>query len=263
MAKISTVIITYNEEQNLRELLPLLYWCDEIIIVDSGSTDQTLDVCRSYNCKIFYRKFEGYGAQKRYALSLAENDWILSLDADEILSNELVAEIKQEMISPSADGYYIPMVFVFMGKEFRYGKENWRYFLRLFNRKRGDFSDDIVHEQISVDGSCKKLSGNIYHYSYRNFAQYFEKFNRYSSLAAEIAYTKGKRRSVIAVLFALPVNFLKYYLLERNFLNGWSGFYWSVFSSFYHFTKYIKLRELYARTSELPTYRIGQKTNLI
>jgi glycosyltransferase involved in cell wall biosynthesis len=253
MFKVSAVIITCNEEHNLCQLLPQLVWCDEIIIVDSGSTDKTLDVCRYYNCKIYYREFEGYGPQKRYALSLAENDWILSLDADEILSDELIAEIRNEMNSPSADGYYIPMVFVFMGKEFRYGKENWKYFLRLFNRKRGDFSADRVHEQILVDGCCKKLSGNIYHYSYRTFAQYFEKFNRYSTLAAEAAYARGKKRSLLAVLFALPLSFLKYYLLEGNFMNGLNGFYWSVLSSFYQFIKYIKLREMYARTRSLQT----------
>jgi glycosyltransferase involved in cell wall biosynthesis len=250
MAKVSTVIITYNEEHNLRKLLPMLFWCDEIIIVDSGSTDQTLALCKFYNCKIFYRKFEGYGVQKKYALSLAKNDWILSLDADEVLSKELIAEIREEMNKPSADGYYIPMVFVFLGTEFRYGKESLRYILRLFNRTRGNFSDDIVHEQIMVDGNCKKLSGNIYHYSYRDLAQYFEKFNRYSTLGAEVAYTRGKKRSLAAVLFALPLNFLKYYFIEMNFMNGWSGFYWAILSSFYHFAKYIKLREIYARPAK-------------
>ena len=250
MVKVSAVIITYNEEHNLRQLLPLLFWCDEIIIVDSGSTDKTLDICRFYDCKVYYREFEGYGLQKKYALSLSKNDWVLSLDADEMLSHELIAEIRKEMSNPSADGYYIPMVFVFMGKEFRYGKENSKYFLRLFNRTRGDFSADKVHEQIRVDGCCKKFSGNIYHYSYRDFTQYFDKFNRYSTLAAEAAYMRGKKRSLLAILFALPFNFFKHYFLEGNFMNGAGGFYWSVLSSFYHFTKYIKLREIYARANK-------------
>lgn len=251
MAKISAVIITYNEEHNLPLLLPKLLWCDEIVIVDSGSTDRTLAICLAYNCKIHYRKFEGYGLQKKHALSLAENDWILSLDADEIPSDELIDNLREEMRNPSADGYYIPMVFVFMGREFRYGKESLRYILRVFNKTRGSFSEDKVHERIVVNGICKKLSGSFYHYSYRDFTQYFEKFNRYSSFGAEISYHQEKKRSLVAVLFAIPLNFLKYYFVERNFMNGWSGFCWSVLSAFYHFAKYLKLREIYAGQARL------------
>jgi len=263
MVKVSAVIITYNEEHNLRQLLPSLFWCDEIIIVDSGSTDGTLGICRSYHCKVFHRDFDGYGQQKRYALSLAKNEWILSLDADELLSAALIAEIQTEMESPSADGYYIPMVFVFMGKEFKYGKENSKYFLRLFNQKLGYFTADKVHEQVRLDGRCARLSGNIYHYSYRSFAQYFEKFNRYSTLAAEIAYEKGKKRSLLAVLFALPLNFFKYYFLEGNFMNGWGGFYWAVLCSFYHFTKYLKLREIYAGAGSMRIFGADGQTRAI
>lgn len=259
MCKVSAVIITCNEEHNLQMSLPKLTWCDEIVIVDSGSTDGTIQICRSYNCKVHYRKFDGYGKQKKYAIGQASNKWVLCLDADEVMSDELVEELKREMKAPSADGYYIPMVFVFMGKQFRHGKEGWRYFLRLFDRTKGGFTDHKIHEKIELNGNCKKLLNSIYHFSYRNFYQYFEKFNRYSSYGAEMAYAEGKKRSLTAIVFAVPLNFLKYYIVERNILNGVSGFYWSMLCAFYHFAKYIKLSELHRIKSNLDVLGLPDK----
>ena len=251
MQLLSTVIITCNEEHNLRRSLPKLTWCDEIIVVDSGSTDNTLDICKKFGCKTYHRKFDGYGSQKQYAVSLARNKWVLCLDADEVLSDELVKEIQEELEHPSAEGYLIPLTFVFMGKQFRYGKEAWRYFLRLFNKEAGNFDDRKVHEKIILEGTQQKFKNNILHYSYQNISQYFNKFNKYSSYGAEIACRQGKNRSVFMIVLAVPLNFLKYYFLELNILNGLSGFYWSAFNAFYHFVKYIKIREYYAKMEEL------------
>ncbi len=262
MQPLSTVIITCNEENNLRRSLPKLTWCDEIIIVDSGSTDNTLEVCKRYDCKIYHRQFEGYGAQKQFAVSLARNKWVLCLDADEVLSDGLVDEIKEEMNQPSAEGYLIPMTFVFMGKKFKYGKEAWRYYLRLFNKEAGNFDDRKVHEKIVLDGQQKKLQNNILHYSYRSIAQYFNKFNKYSSYGAEMACQQGKTRSMLMIVLAIPLNFLKYYFIELNMLNGISGFYWSVFNAFYHFVKYIKIRELHAKMKELKDLGIPHLTSI-
>lgn len=250
MLPISTVIITLNEEYNLLNSLPKLTWSDEIIIVDSGSSDNTLSICKQFGCKIYHRKFEGYGDQKQFAVSLAKNKWILCLDADEVLTDELIEEIKEEMKNPVAGGYLIPMTFVFMGKKFRHGKESWRYFLRLFNKEAGNYNNCKVHEKIEIKGIEKKLTNNLYHYSYHSISQYFDKFNRYSSYGAEVAYGQGKRKSLAQVMFAVPLNFLKYYFLEANILNGIEGFYWSAFNAFYHFVKYLKIREIYARIDE-------------
>lgn len=245
-AKVSAVIITYNEAQNIRRTLSQLYWCHEIVIVDSHSTDATVGICKEFGCQVFYREFDGYGSQKRFAVSKASYDWILCIDADEVLTDDLVHEITS---MPAWDlseyaGFSFRMNLVFLDKEFLYGKESGRYFLRLFNKQKGGFTEDKVHESIRVNGPVKKMNYIIRHYSYTSLHQCLEKSNRYSTYSAEMAFSKGKDKPIVVVLLGLPFNFIKYYLLERNFLNGMKGFYWSVFSSYYHFAKHVKLKEL-------------------
>ncbi|MCW3091211.1 MAG: glycosyltransferase family 2 protein [Ferruginibacter sp.] len=244
--EVSAVIITYNEEQNIRRTLSKLTWCDEIVVVDSFSSDNTVAICKEFGCKIFSRTFDGYGAQKQFAVSQATNDWILCIDADEVLADRLVTEIQKTLISNEEyAGYSMRMNFVFLDKEFRHGKESERFFLRLFNKQLGYLSNDKVHESICVAGPVKKLQHAIKHYSYTSLHQCLEKVNRYSTYSAEMAFSKGKNKSMLAILFGLPFNFFKYYLLELNCLNGRNGFYWAVFSSYYHFAKYVKLKELH------------------
>jgi glycosyltransferase involved in cell wall biosynthesis len=243
--KISAVIITHNESRNIRRTLSRLYWCDEIVVLDSHSTDDTVAICREFGCRVFFKTFEGYGSQKKHAVELANNDWILCLDADEVLSDSLISEIitafRQE---PSCAGFLLPMNLVFLGREFRYGKESQRYFLRLFHKGRGKFNDARVHEKIELKGETVKLKHALQHFSYNSLRQWYEKMDRYTTLGAEEAVRKGKNKGRLALLIALPYYFIRYYFLERNFLNGLEGFYWSVFNSYYHFTKYAKIREL-------------------
>lgn len=244
--KVSAVIITYNEEQNIRRTLQQLHWCDEIVVVDSYSTDNTVTICREFNCTVLFKEFEGYGAQKRFAVAQASHDWVLCIDADEVLGDELVEEILQipaeEAVTYS--GFSFRMNLVFLGKEFKHGKESGRHFTRLFNKKQGGFTNDKVHEAIKVTGPVKKLNQIILHYSYTSLHQCLEKNNRYSTLSAEIAYSRGKDKPMAVILLGLPFNFIKYYFVERNILNGMKGFYWSVFSTYYHFSKHVKLKEL-------------------
>ena len=242
---VSAVIITLNESFNLKKSLPKLYWCNEIIVVDSGSSDDTVAVAKHFGCKVFNRSFDNYGSQKKYAFSLAKNNWILSIDADEVLSDNLVGELKSEMRSPAFTGYYVPINLVFMGKVFKFGKEARMFRLRLFNKKFGTLQDNNLHEKILVQGNVKKLKGRIYHYSYKNYEQYFNKFNNYSSVSAQIAYDSGKKKTRGAILLAIPFNFFKCYVLDGNFMNGFQGFCWAIVSSYYVFIKYLKITELY------------------
>jgi glycosyltransferase involved in cell wall biosynthesis len=245
--KVSAVIITHNESRNLRRTLAQLNWCDEILLVDSHSTDDTAAIGEEFRCRVLFKTFEGYGAQKRYAVSQAKNDWVLCIDADEVLSEALVREIMIEFSKgPSCLGYRLPMNLVFLGREFRYGKESQRYFMRLFNRQAGNFNEATVHEKIELEGKVGRMQNKILHYSYGSLQQWIDKCGRYTTLAADGAVKKGKKKSVVAVLFALPYYFFRYYFIERNILNGLEGFYWSVLSALAHFTKYIKIRELNA-----------------
>jgi glycosyltransferase involved in cell wall biosynthesis len=242
--KISAVIITYNEEKIIRKTLSRLYWCDEIVVVDSYSTDNTVAICREFGCDVYSRTFDGYGAQKQFAIARATNDWVLCIDADEIPTDKLIQEIRGIRPDTAYAGFSFPMSLVFLDKEFLHGKESGRHFLRLFNRKKGGVTSDKVHESFQVKGPVKKLQHTILHYSYTSIHQCIEKLNRYSTISAGISHSKGKNKSVLAVLFGLPFNFVKYYLIERNCLNGMKGFYWSVFATYYHFLKYVKLKEL-------------------
>jgi len=248
---VSAVIITRNESLNIRRTLSKLYWCDEIVVLDSYSTDDTVAICKEFGCRVFFHRFEGYGAQKRMAVSKAKNNWILSLDADEVLSDALILEMTTEFArsEPSCSGYELPMNLVFLEKEFRYGKESQRYFLRLFDKRKGNYDNKNVHEKIGLSGEIKKFDHTILHYSYTSVEQWYKKCDQYSSLSAEAAMGKGKSKSLLAVLFAMPYYFFRYYFIERNFLNGENGFYWSVFSSFYHLMKYAKIRKLRAARS--------------
>ena len=251
MQRVSAVLITLNEELNLKRTLLQLSWCDEIIVVDSGSTDNTVQLCRNFGCKVVHRAFDGYGTQKQFAVSLSRNNWILSIDADEVLSDSLVDEIKKEMAAPRAAGYLLPMNLVFLGKEFTFGKESNRFFLRLFNKQLGNFNDRKVHEGIELTGEKIKFKNKILHYSYKDISQYFKKLNTYSSFGAKLAFEKGKNKSVFNIVTTIPLNFLKFYILHGNVLNGANGFYWSVFNTYYHLVKYLKIRELYDQHSKL------------
>jgi glycosyltransferase involved in cell wall biosynthesis len=243
--KVSAVIITCNESRNIRRTLSKLHWCDEVVIVDSYSTDDTVAICEEFGCRIFFKTFEGYGAQKKYAVSKAGNDWILCIDADEVLSDALIIEILAALGgNHSFAAYELPMNLVFLDKEFRYGKESRRYFLRLFNKQSAGFNEGLVHEKIEVEGRTGRMENKILHYSYDDIGQWHEKCGNYTTLGARGTVSRGGTRSVLAVVCALPLYFIRYYFVNLNFLNGLQGFYWSAFSSYSHFMKYVKIREL-------------------
>ena len=177
--KISAVIITYNEEAIIGETLSRLWWCDEIIIVDSGSTDRTAEICQKYGSRLFTRKFRGFGEQKKYGVSQAKNDWILCIDADEVLTEPLIDEILSELgrNENTHAAYTIPRNLVFMNKVFAHGKESGCPIIRLFNKTRANWDVAVVHEKVTVDGTVKHLSGKILHYSYHDYNQFLGKIN--------------------------------------------------------------------------------------
>jgi glycosyltransferase involved in cell wall biosynthesis len=247
MLKISAVIITFNEASRIRATLDSLVWCDEIIIVDSGSTDETITICKEYStCKVFNQPFLGYGPQKKHAVDLATHDWVLSIDADEVVVPELKLEIKQLLATNNIThvGFHIPRSHVFLNKVFMHGREYKHYYLRLFNKKHGNFNNKTVHEGIEVVGTTAKLKNHMLHDSYINTYHYFEKFNSYTTLAAENSLLKKKKISKWSICLKFPFSFFKYYIIDRNFMNGYAGFVWALFSSFYKVVRVVKYYEL-------------------
>jgi glycosyltransferase involved in cell wall biosynthesis len=243
--KVSAVIITFNCDSTIRATLDALGWCDEIVVVDSGSTDNTKEICIEHSCKFSTHVFEGYGAQKQYATGLAVNDWILSVDGDEVLSAGLQEELKllfeqEEIPYP---GFMVPISLVFMGRIFRFGQEANQLHLRLFNRRHGGFDAAAVHEKVHIRGEVKRLKNTVYHFSHKDIAHYFEKFNRYTSVAAEEAVKNNRKAGVLKIAVILPITFILKYFIRLNFLNGFAGLAWSALAAYYSFVKYLKIYE--------------------
>ncbi len=242
--KISVFIISFNEENIIAECLEKLFWANEIVVVDSGSTDKTVEICQKFGAKVIYNKFENFGIQKQFALNQTNNNWVLSLDADEVLSDKLILEIQNTIFSDEFQGYLIPRTHVFLGKIFKHGSENKKPILRLFNKQKGKFLENKIHETIIVQGKIGNLQNEMLHYTVSDIATAVRKNINYSLLSAELKKENNKKTSRSAIIFKLPFEFFRVYFLQRNFLNGYQGFIWSVFSSFGGFIKYAKLYEL-------------------
>lgn len=242
---ISVFIIAKNEADNLKLSLPKLYWCDDIILINDNSTDDTVAIAEHFGCKVYNRAFDGFGTQKQFAVSKTSHQWVLNIDADEVLSNELIEEIlKLNLNSTNIAGYTIPIRHVFLGKVFLHGKESKFYHLRLFNKNFGNFDDAKVHEKVKLNGAVKPFENVVLHYSYKDLKHYFEKFNHYTSIGALKLKEKGKQRNLIFTFASFPFYFIKHYLIYANILNGKAGFIWSYLNALYHVVKYLKLYEL-------------------
>lgn len=250
MQPISATVITYNEERNIAEALQSLTWADEIIIVDSGSTDATVQICRQFTESIFHRDWTGYVDQKHFAVEKAGHDWIFSLDADERTGPELRKEIQELAASGfHLHGYKIPRVAFFMGQWIRHGDWYPDYQLRLFDRRYGRWEGGQVHESVKTDGKSGYLKGEIYHFTYRSFSDYLRRLEIYSNLAAYDYQQKGVSATPMKLLGNPIAAFIKAYLLKRGFLDGTPGFSVAVMGAVSVFFKYAKLYELQRKRS--------------
>ncbi|NQV03766.1 MAG: glycosyltransferase family 2 protein [Bacteroidia bacterium] len=247
MPDISVVIIALNEEQNIRRCLESVKeLASEIVVVDSMSTDQTAEICRSLGCRVIPREFDGYSTQKQFAVDQASNDWIFSIDADEVVTPELKEEIKALFSRPVIDevGFETCFSLVYLGRKLKHGGAGSDYHLRLFNRNTGGFTKVKVHEGIEVTGKIRRLHGEVLHYSYRDLTHHLVKLNYYSSRAAEGYVQRGKWFSKTWVILKFPISFLQFYCCKAGFLDGYPGFMWSLLAAFYASLKIAKSIEL-------------------
>lgn len=243
MEKISVIIITKNEESQIDECLQSVGWADEIIIVDSESTDRTVDIAKNYTKNIITRKWEGFAAQKSYALSLANNEWVLSLDADERITPGLKNEIHQIDLN-DADGYFIPRENYFLHKHIvtcGWGKDSQ---LRLFKKSRTTVADRLVHEGFIVQGRISTLRNPMIHYTYNSIESAVSKINHYSSLQAEETFKNKCRVTGITILLHGVSSFYKSYIALKGIKDGIHGFCISFIDSLTTFLTYMKIWEL-------------------
>ena len=256
MPLLSVALITYNEEQNLRRTLESVRWADQIVVVDSGSTDRTVEVARSFNAEVVERPWSGFAAQKNFALSQCTGQWILSLDADEELSPELQCQIRTLLsTNPPVDAFRLRRRNLFLGRWIRHGGFYPDSKLRLFRRaaagsaQRPHFEDRPVHETIVFEGSEQTLDYALIHHAYPTLESYLEHMNRYSTLGAELLLGKGRiSRSWLA--FVLNVSYLPYlnfswnYIVRLGFLDGREGLLLHLYQAVYTSWKYAKAWEL-------------------
>ncbi len=245
MEPISATLIVLNEERNIAAALQSLSWTDEIVVVDSGSTDGTLEICSTFTDRILHRNWTGYVDQKNFAVAQAAHDWIFSLDADERLSPELVREIGElRRNGLKHPGYRIPRVACFMGRWIRHGDWYPDYQLRLFDRRRGRWQGGRVHESVKIAGNSETLHGEIHHYTYHTLSDYLKRLELYSSLAAADYLQRGKRSGPLLMLGNPFVTFIKAYLLRLGFMDGVPGLMVALMGAASVFFKYAKLYEL-------------------
>lgn len=247
MIKISSIILAKDEEKNIARCIDSQKGCiDEIIvIVDSRTSDNTVEVLKEKGVRYEVCAWMGYAKTKQYALSKASNEWVLWIDADEALTPELNREMMDFKESdPEYDAYSIPRKANFLGRWIMHSGWYPGRVERLFNKSRVYFSDKDVHEHLVIKGAAGKLKHDLEHYTDPSIRHYFDKFNIYTSLAAEELYKKNRNASLKDILLRPPFLFIKMYIMKAGFLDGLNGFMLAVFSSLYVFTKYCKLWEL-------------------
>ena len=252
MPKLTVTVITRNEAADIGDALASVAWADEIVVVDSCSSDATVEIARRHTNRVFVREWPGYIAQKNFAASQASNDWIFSLDGDERVTPELAAEIRKLLATDPTDaGYRVPRVSWYLGQWVR--TTDWfpDYQLRLFDRRRGEWTGRYVHETLSVRGSVGRLSGELQHYAYRDISEHLETIDRYSTYAAQQMFEDGKRTNAAQLALHPPFAFLRNFLLRGGFRDGSAGLVISALNSYYVFLKFAKLWEI-QRTPPAP-----------
>ncbi len=248
---ISVTVITLNEEANLSRCLKSVAWADELIVIDSGSTDQTVKIARDAGAQVFTHPWPGYGQQKNFAQSKCTHDWVLNLDADEEVPPELAQEINNALTQGDCQGYLFPRKTFYLGRWIRYGGWYPNYLVRLANKKYAAWTEPNVHEELKVEGKLGTLQSPLNHYTFSSIQEQILTNVRYARLGSEELRLSGQSPSLIKLIFKPIGKFFETYLIKRGFLDGLAGFIISVNAAHSMFLKYANLFEARLRKLEL------------
>lgn len=244
--KISLCVITFNEALHLEKCLGSASWVDEMIVVDSKSTDETVEIAKRFGCRVIVQDFLGHVKQKAFAVEQAAHDWVLCLDGDESLKPGAEAEIRGVLSDgkgQSLGGYYFPRHTFYLGGWINHGGWWPEYRLRLFNREKGGWTGVDPHDRVEVKGETARLKTEIVHYNYRDLTHHLEKVNAYTSIMADRRCKAGAKPSLFKMVFNPFGRFLRMYFLKHGILDGRRGFILAVIGAFYVFLKYAKIWE--------------------
>jgi glycosyltransferase involved in cell wall biosynthesis len=244
MNTISVVVISKDEEKSIARCLGSVRWADEVIVVDTGSADRTPEMAEGLGAKLYRTEWKGFGRAKQLGVEKATGEWVLSVDADEEITDVLASEIREAVTVDSFAGYFIPRRTNFLGRWIRHSRWYPDYVLRLFRRQAGAFTSSLVHERVNIDGEVGKLTSPILHYSYPDVDTYLRKLETYTSLAAKELHRKGRKFSLSSLILKPLAAFSRHYITGAGFLDGVEGFMIASLSAFGVMTKYIKLRSL-------------------
>jgi glycosyltransferase involved in cell wall biosynthesis len=243
-AAVSAVLITKDASSRLEACLTSLHFCDEIIVVDSGSTDETCEIARRFKARVIAKDWLGFGRQKQFAVDHASHDWVLCIDSDEWASAPLAASIMQALAKPVAPVYRMSRCNLFLGRWLRHGEGYPDWSLRLFDRRSARWSDDPVHEKVLYAVTPGTLEGDLMHESAPGLREYLDKQNRYTTLAATQLFERGQSATVLHLIASPLVRFIKFYVFRLGFLDGMPGLAHTVIGCMNSFMKYAKLAEM-------------------
>jgi glycosyltransferase involved in cell wall biosynthesis len=243
--KITATIITQDEERNIARAIESLRCCDEILIVDSGSTDRTVELAQKLGVRVVEAGWLGYAAQKNWAAEQASHDWVLSLDADEALSEALEAEIwSLKKSGPQFDSYTMPRLARYLGRWIYHSGWYPDRKVRLYHRSKAKWVGEFVHESVKPQGTVGHLESNILHFTCDSLSEHLRTLDRYTTLAAQELAASRVRVPLWSLIFDPPWNFVKAYVFQRGFMDGLEGLIISYMSAFYTFLKYSKARNM-------------------
>ena len=256
-APLSVTIITLNEEENISRAIQSVSWADEIVVVDSGSSDRTVEIARSAGATVIHNPWPGYGKQKNFAQSKARNHWVLNIDADEEVSPELARDIQQAIRKTGdAHGYYFPRKTFYLGRWIRHGGWYPNHLVRLVDRRHAAWTEPSVHETLRVHGPVTGLSGDLLHYAFRSIHEQILTNLNFSKLGSQDLQRKGQDPSLVKLMIKPLGKFIETYFIKRGFLDGLAGFIISVNAAHSMFLKYAYLLEgRLGKSHETPHHR--------